>query len=125
VVTMMMEEHPLPPPPEVVKPQRLAEQKPVEKPVPPKQVAKADEQKPKPSEAPAPEQGILAFREKLAAVKEDPMLARLGSQARINNSNQGGAARPERFDADHQCAGLERRHQARLIEPRFRSERRQ
>lgn len=97
VVTLMMEEHPLPPPPVVVKPrEQLVKEKPVEKPVPPKQVAKADEQKPEPVAAPEPEQGLLAFREKLATVKEDPMLGRLGSQARINNSNQGGAARPER-----------------------------
>jgi hypothetical protein len=96
VVTMMMESHPLPPPPVEMKPpppERVAEQKPVEKPVPQKS-AKPEEQKPEPTEVPGPEQGLLAFREKLAALKEAPILARLGSQARINNSDQ--SARPER-----------------------------
>jgi hypothetical protein len=93
VVTMMMETHPLPPPPVELKPQppeRVAEQKPVEKPVP-QQSAKAEEPKP---EVPGPEQGLLAFREKLAALQEAPVLARLGAQAHINDSNQ--SARPER-----------------------------
>ena len=121
VVTMMMEQHVLPPPPEEVRPQpeKLAEQKPVEKPEPPKQATKPEEQKPEPSEAPAPEQGILAFREKLAALKEVPILDRLGSRARINNSDQSSVA-ARAFDADDQCAGLERRHQARRAQPRFR-----
>src|SRR5262245_15893949 len=96
VVTLMMESHPLPPPPPVeLKPQvpeKVAEQKPVEKPVPQK-TAKPEEQKPEP-EAPGPEQGLLAVREKLASLKEAPILARLGAQANINNSNQ--SAQPER-----------------------------
>src|SRR5262249_47793154 len=95
VVTMMMEAHPLPPPPVEQKPQpqRVAEQKPVEKPVPQK-AAKPDEQKPEPSAVPGPEQGILAFREKLAAFKEVPIVPGLGAQARINSDD--AAARPER-----------------------------
>src|SRR6266850_703294 len=97
VVTMMMEEHPLPPPPEVMKPrEQLVKEKPVEKPVPPKQSAKPDEQKPEPSEVAAPPPGILAYRDKLASLKDVPVLARLGSQARINNSDQSSQARPER-----------------------------
>jgi hypothetical protein len=98
VVTMMMEQHVLPPPPEEVRPQpeKLAEQKPVEKPEPPKQARKPEEQKPEPNEAPGPEQGILAFREKLAALKDVPILDRLGSRARINNSDQSSISRPER-----------------------------
>jgi len=95
VVTMMMERHTVPPPPVELKPQmpeKLAEQKPVEKPVPQKS-AKPEEPKPEP-EVPGPEQGLLAFREKLAALKEVPVLARLGAQANINDSNQ--SARPER-----------------------------
>ena len=98
VVTMMMEEHPLPPPPpEKVKPQeQLAKQKPVEKPVPPQRSTKPDEQKPEPSDVPGPEQGILAYRDKLASLKDDPILARLGSQAHINNSDQSAVSRPER-----------------------------
>lgn len=96
VVTLMMEEHSPPPPPVEVrpKPERLVEEKPVEKPEPQK-VAKADEPKPQPSEAPQPEQGILAFREKLAAFKQAPSVA-LGLQARISNSSDNSVARPER-----------------------------
>jgi len=95
VVTLMMETRPVPPPPVAIKPpqpQKVAEQKPVEKPVPQK-AAKTKEQQPEP-EAPGPEQGLLAFREKLAALQEAPILARLGAQANINDSNQ--SARPER-----------------------------
>jgi outer membrane biosynthesis protein TonB len=91
----MMEEQPQPPP--VVLPQpkeRVVEQKPVEKPEP-ERLAKAEEPKPAPADVPAPEQGILAFREKLAQIKESPLVA-LGAQARINNSNANSAARPER-----------------------------
>ncbi len=96
VVTLMMEEHPLPPPPVEMRPQpqeHLVEQKPVEKPVP-QQSAKSEEPEPQPSEVPGPEQGILAFREKFAALKEAPIIA-LGLQARINNSNNS-VSRPER-----------------------------
>jgi hypothetical protein len=94
VVTLMMEERPQPPPPVEVRPQpqeQVAEQKPIEKPEP--QQSKPEEE-PIPAEVPGPEQGILAFREKLAALKEAPIVA-LGLQARINNSDQR-SGRPER-----------------------------
>lgn len=97
VVTLMMEEHTPPPPPVAVlpKPKELVvEQKPVEKPEPQK-LAKAEEPKPQPSDVPEPEQGILAFREKLAAFKQAPSVA-LGLQARISNSSDNSVARPER-----------------------------
>jgi hypothetical protein len=96
VVTLMMEELPQPPAP-VILPEpkeKLVEQKPVEEPEP-QRVVKAEEPEPEPAEAPAPEQGILAFREKLAQIKESPLVA-LGAQARINNSNGNSASRPER-----------------------------
>jgi hypothetical protein len=96
VVTLMMEEHSPPPPPVAVLPkpkELLVEQKPVEKPEPQKPV-KPVEAEPQPSEVPGPEQGILAFREKLAAFKEAPSVA-LGLQARISNSSDN-SARPER-----------------------------
>ena len=96
VVTLMMEELPQPPAPPVILPEpkeKLVEQKPVEEPEP--RVAKAEKAEPEPADVPAPEQGILAFREKLAQIKESPMVA-LGAQARINNSNQNSASRPER-----------------------------
>jgi outer membrane biosynthesis protein TonB len=95
VVTLMMEEQAQPPP--VVLPQpkeRVVEQEPVEKPEP-ELSAKAEQPEPAPVDVPGPEQGILAFREKLAQIKESPLVA-LGAQARINNSNQNSAPRPER-----------------------------
>jgi outer membrane biosynthesis protein TonB len=85
VVTLIPEKHvvPPPPPPEQVKPpERVVQQKPVEKPLQ-QRSAKPDKQ-PQPEDVEGPEQGILAFREKLAAFKEAPVVARLGSQAHIN-----------------------------------------
>jgi hypothetical protein len=67
----------------------VAQQKPVEKAVP----QPAATQEPQP-EVLGPEQGILAFREKLESFKEAPIVSRLGSQARINSDNS--SARPER-----------------------------
>ncbi len=95
VVTLMMEEQPPPPPVVLPQPQeRVAEQKPVEKPEP-ELSAKAEQPEPAPVDVPGPEQGILAFREKLAQIKESPLVA-LGAQARINNANESSALRPER-----------------------------
>jgi outer membrane biosynthesis protein TonB len=95
VVTMMAETHALPPPPPAeVKPQeRVVQQKPVEKPEP-QRAAKADKPEPQPKQAPGPEQGLLAFREKLESFKDVPVVAHLGAQARINSDNS--AAQPER-----------------------------
>jgi hypothetical protein len=95
VVTLMMEELPQPPAP-VILPEpkeKIVEQKPVEEPEP-QRVVKAEEPEPTPAE-PVPEQGILAFREKLAQIKETPAVA-LGAQARINNANGNSSSRPER-----------------------------
>jgi hypothetical protein len=47
-------------------------------------------------ETPAKEEGILAFRAKLSAVKDDQVLSRLGQQARIDNSDYNSSARAER-----------------------------
>ncbi len=94
VVTLMMQERPEPPPPVQVRPkepERLVEEKPIEKPEP--KVAMQPTPEALPEEAPKPE-GILAFREKLAAFKEAPSVA-LGLEARIS-SDSGAAARPER-----------------------------
>ena len=91
VVSMMMEKHQPPPPPAEMKlrpPERVVEQKPVEKPVQ-QQVAKPQPQQ----DVPGPEQGLLAFREKLESFKEVPV-ANLGAQARIRSEDS--AARPER-----------------------------
>ncbi len=92
VVTMMAEDRqpPPPPPPVETKPQHPLEQKSVEKPQPQRA---AQAQKQPPTQAPGPEQGLLAFREKLDSFKDVPV-ARLGAQARIRADDS--AARPER-----------------------------
>ena len=96
VITMMMQEKPKPKPVEVPvpPPKQIAEVKPVEKPEPQKTV-KPTAQEPKPDDAPGPAQGILAFREKLDSFKDAPIVARLGSQAKINNADQS-SVQPER-----------------------------
>lgn len=97
IVRLLIESRPQPKVParELPKPkpeQMLAEQKPKEMP----KVAAATPQKevpvPAAGEGPkaATEQGILAFREKFAGLQEDQALARLGSQAQINNSSDSG-----------------------------------
>ena len=104
VVRLLMEARPQPPPPPLPVPEQI-------KPKPKEQVA---EQKPVPErksvpdvEAPPPEKpsgenptntaakGLLAFREKLANIKDDQMVARLGSQAQINDADDS-LGRPER-----------------------------
>jgi hypothetical protein len=97
VVRLLMEERKAPPPPvETPKPKvrELAEKKPIEKPV---QLARVE---PKaeplaPQEPDAKDQGILAFRERLNASKEDQVVGRL-SQARIDNSDFSGGGRAQR-----------------------------
>ncbi len=94
VITMMMQEIPRPKPPAQVPvppPPQIAQQKPIEK-TQPQPAVQPQPQEPTP-EVPAP-QGILAFREKLDAFKDAPIVSRLGSQAQINNSNS--SSRPER-----------------------------
>ena len=88
VVTLIPEKHPVPPPPkpeEVKPPEKLVQRKPVEKPLP--QRTPQPEKQPQPEDVEGPAQGILAFREKLAAFKEAPVVARLGSQAHINEAD--------------------------------------
>jgi hypothetical protein len=103
VVRLLMEERPTPPPPplqEIPKPklpEKLAEQKPVEKPVPPQRLARVEEKLPEEVVPPEPQaQGILAFREKLASAKEDQVVGRLGLHAQIDNADYNSAGRTER-----------------------------
>ncbi|MET0533708.1 MAG: AgmX/PglI C-terminal domain-containing protein [Steroidobacter sp.] len=100
VVRLLMEEKPTPPPPPKEEPP---------KPKAPEQVAEVPQPKPTPTrvakvekkveeaipETPAKEEGILAFRSKLAAAKDDQVVARLGNQARLDNSDYN-SARTER-----------------------------
>ena len=94
IVKLLIESRPKPPAPtrEPPKPkveEKVAEQKPAKE--QPKVAATREQQTPQPAEAPkATEQGILAFREKLAGLQEDQALARLGAQAQINNASDSG-----------------------------------
>ncbi len=101
VVRMMIQERPRPPAPareeQKAKPeeQKLAKQ-PLEKPKPvvkddvqPEAVAAATPQ-------PEPEQGILAFREKLASFKEARVSDRIGLQPAAASADETAAGRPER-----------------------------
>jgi hypothetical protein len=105
VVRLLMEERRTPPPPvEAPKPKvrELAEKKPVEKPV---QVARVEPQATlAPQEPDAKDQGILAFRERLAASKEDQVVGRL-SEARIDNSDYNGGGRAQRSMLTTNAAG--------------------
>jgi hypothetical protein len=95
IVKLLIESRPKPTAPtrEPPKPkleEKVAEEKPVKE--APKLASVPDkETKSQPTEGPkATEQGILAFREKLAGLQEDQALARLGAQAQINNSADSG-----------------------------------
>jgi outer membrane biosynthesis protein TonB len=91
-----MEEKPKPPPApvEMPKPKVRVEKKPVEQPI---QVAKAEPKVEElaPKEPEAKDQGILAFRERLASAKDDQVVGKLGLQANIDNSDYN-AARAQR-----------------------------
>jgi outer membrane biosynthesis protein TonB len=98
VVRLLMEEKKTPPPApiEVPKPKvRELEKKPIEKPV---QLAKVEPKVEElaPKEPEAKDQGILAFRERLAAAKDDQVTGKLGLQARIDNSDYNSAGRAQR-----------------------------
>ena len=101
VVRMMIQERPRPPVParEEVKPkeQKLAEQ-PVEKQKPKPVVV--DEVQPETVAAAPPEpkkdEGILAFREKLASFKEARVSDRIGLQPAVASADETAAGRPER-----------------------------
>jgi len=102
VVRMMMKERPRPPAParevEPPKPdeQKVAQQL-VEKPKPTKPV-EVDELQPAAVVAvePEPEQGILAFREKLASFQDSRVSDRIGLKPRVNSADETAAGRPQR-----------------------------
>ena len=102
IVRMMIKERPRPPTParEELQPkpeeQKLAQQ-PVEK-EKPKPVVTDEVQPEAVAAAPAepqPEQGILAFRDKLAAIKESRVSDRIGVK-HVNAADDNAAGRPER-----------------------------
>ena len=92
VVRLLMEEKkPTPPPAPIEMPKPKVQKKPVEQPV---QVAKAEPKVEElaPKEPDAKDQGILAFRAKLAAANDDQVVGRLGAKASIDNSDYAGRA---------------------------------
>jgi len=101
-VRLLMEEKPEPPAPpkeepklKEKEPEKVAE-KPEVKPTP-QRVAKVEKKVEETvTETPVKEEGILAFRSKLAAAKDDQVVARLGNQARLDNSEYNSSARAER-----------------------------
>jgi hypothetical protein len=103
VVKMMVEKRRVVPPKPEVRPkpeERVAQQKPIEKVVPPEPARpdKRDQVKvaePRPEESVA-EKGILAFRDRLAAVKNADVSAHLGLQARLNQADDNSPGTPQR-----------------------------
>jgi hypothetical protein len=100
VVRMMMESRPIPPPlPHETPPppKQLAERKPEEvvprHPVAPEVAVKEPEQV---AEVVAPPKGILAFREKFAALNDARVEADLGLKAHISRAEDNSEGRPER-----------------------------
>lgn len=100
VVRLLMEERPAPPTPPKEEPKPKEPEKVAEKPEvqpAPQRVARVEKKVEETvTETPAKEEGILAFRSKLAAVKDDQVVARLGNQARIDNSDYNSSGRAER-----------------------------
>ena len=94
---MMLERHRQPPPPPPVQPPppKKTVQKPVEQPAP-KLAPKPQTEQPEAPAEPAPQEGLLALRERLAAIQNTQVAPELGAQARINNSNDNSVGRPER-----------------------------
>jgi hypothetical protein len=102
VVRMMVQQRPRPPAPvreELLPkpPEQTLAQEPVEKrqptrpvetdPVEPEAVAAAE---------PEPEQGLLAFREKLASFQDASVSDRIGLRSRVNAADENAAGRPQR-----------------------------
>ena len=97
IVRLLIESRPQPQvparePPKPKPEEKLAEQKPTQE-APKVAVARPEKEVPEPAAGEGPkatEQGILAFREKFSGMQQDQALARLGSQAQINNSSDSG-----------------------------------
>ena len=103
-IVMMLERHPQPLPPEPVPPllPKVAPQKPVEQPAP-RMAPKPHKEEPQkgaagegPGEPATPQQGLLALREKLDAMKDAQVAPELGAQARINNASDNSVGRAQR-----------------------------
>ena len=93
VVRLMIKPRPLPPAPP---PQETQMRRPQPDPKPPEEAVA--QRAPAAGEGPAtgPGKGLLAFRERLAGIKEIQTPARLGAQARISSAGDAASSRPER-----------------------------
>lgn len=101
VVRLLIEEKPAPPTPPKEEPKPKIQEKPIEVPQAqpaPQRVARVEPKKipEAPVEPEAKDEGILAFRSKLSAAKDDAVVGRLGLQARIDNSDYNSSGRTER-----------------------------
>ena len=113
VVRLMMEQRAPPPPPAVPEPKPQEPQ------------AGREDRSPRPSrrrgpgartgEAPAkaPGKGILAFREKLAGLADEPGSSPSSARRRASTTRATASGARAALDADDPGAGLERRHQPR------------
>ena len=98
-ITMAQLPRPLPPPPRLQPPPKLAVQKPVEKPTPQQALKPPTEEPVKPAvevpvEPPKPA-GLMVFKQRLAALADAQINPALGAQARINNADNS-VGNPER-----------------------------
>ncbi len=106
VVRLMMKARPLPPPPvRETRPEQelVAQQKPVEDTTP--QEAPKTESGPGEGPGRGPAKGLLAFREKFSGFAETQNVARLGSQARIDDSGRAASGPVERAMLTTQAPG--------------------
>jgi hypothetical protein len=96
-IVMLLKRHRQPPPPPPVQPPppKRTVQKPLEQSAP-KLAPKPQKEQPQTPAEPAPQEGLLALRERLAAIQNTQVAPELGAQARINNSNDNSVGRPER-----------------------------
>jgi hypothetical protein len=102
---LITEERPLPPPPPVPQETKPAETQPE----PTEELARQQSSpEPTPEEAPQPaaaSKGILAFRERFSGLAENDPAARLGSNARIDDSGEAAVGRATRSMVATRAAG--------------------
>jgi hypothetical protein len=106
-LTRLIQERALPPPPPV-REKTLPEER---EPEPPEEAPLlAEEATPQPASDLPPEKaatskGILAFREKFAALAEHDSVSQLGAQARVSRSGEAASGRPQRSLVSTAAAG--------------------
>jgi outer membrane biosynthesis protein TonB len=97
---LIREERPLPPPVEIARPEKQIEEptEPVEpqEPTVAQEAAPAIESSPAATPSEKPSRGILAFREEFSSLATHDAVARLGTNARIDDSGDASTGLPER-----------------------------